>query len=70
VQYAYGRFLSATSIKAPNMATAIKMPSTAGTKYMSAMDCGIGVGAAVACGARAGTIFLLNSNYLRFFSRL
>ena len=40
----YGRFLSnKIASKAPTMAIATIMPATAGTKYMSATDCGAGV---------------------------
>lgn len=48
----YGRFLSSKiASKAPTMAIATIMPATAGTKYMSATDCRVGVGVAVAAGA-------------------
>ena len=47
-----GRFFSSNiAIIAPTMAIATMIPATAGTKYASAMDCGIGDGDAVACGA-------------------
>ena len=36
---------------APTTAIATIMPTTAGTKYMSATDAGVGVGAGVAAGA-------------------
>ena len=48
----YGRFLSnKIASKAPTMAIAMIMPATDGTKYVSAIDAGVGVGAAVAAGA-------------------
>jgi hypothetical protein len=52
---AYGRFLSISlSISittAPTTMIATNRPAIAGTKYMSATDCGVGVGAVVAAGA-------------------
>jgi hypothetical protein len=44
---AYGRLLSMSTMTAPTTAIATIMPITAGTKYVSANDAGIGVGAAV-----------------------
>jgi len=52
--WVYGRFLSIISItKARTMIIRTNSPAIDGTKYMSATDCGVGVGAAVAAGACA-----------------
>jgi hypothetical protein len=51
VSTAYGRFLSSRNSTAPTTIIAMMMPMTAGTKYRSAADCGIGVGGGVASGS-------------------
>ena len=49
---AYSYFLLSISITTmPTTIIAMMMPMTAGTKYRSAADCGIGVGAAVGSGS-------------------
>ena len=53
VWHFYGRFLSIN--KASTIATTMirtNSPAIAGTKYMSATDVGVGVGAAVAAGGK------------------
>ena len=54
----YGRFLSISTIIAPTMKIAAIMPATAGTKYISAVDCtGAAVGAIVgAAGSTANEV--------------
>ena len=50
--WVYGRFLSINKAStAPTTMIATNRPAIAGTKYMSATDVGVGVGAVVAAGA-------------------
>jgi hypothetical protein len=51
ISTAYGRFLSSRNSTAPTTIMAMMMPMTAGTKYRSAADCGVGVGGGVASGS-------------------
>jgi hypothetical protein len=51
IQLFYCRFLSNRNSTAPTTMIATIMPITAGTKYVSANEAGIGVGDGVACGA-------------------
>ena len=51
-ELSYGRFLSkSNTITAPTMIIVMITPIIPGIKYMSAIDCGAGVGALVDCGA-------------------
>ncbi len=49
------RFLDIRTTRTPTMMIATSKPITAGTKYMSAIDCGAGVGAGVAAGSSMTT---------------
>lgn len=49
--YFYGRFLRMRIVAAKPIMIAIIMPATAGTKYASVTDCGVGVGVVCVGGA-------------------
>ena len=51
VSFGVYRFLSSRKSSSPTAMIATIMPAVAGTKYMSATDAGVGVGAGVASGA-------------------
>jgi hypothetical protein len=51
----YGRFLRTSKMTAPTTTIAIMIPMTAGTKYRSIVEAGVGVGVACAAGSFSTT---------------